>query len=974
MAANVEVDETRLLYVDYSVELSKKFIMEINNGNEEKREELAKLNFLVQRFLLRRIIDNGFYNYVLEQVLENNDSKKSLKKYILYTESELTDEDKDALFPTELDGGQEIIEGKSRKALLKPPSFLDSIDDYMEKLTYNKEQIMKYLLRLKDEAEEKGDQFKKLAIEEALGVHESDRIITQLLFRPVLPYWYDVEKPPEAYHLLATEFYLRNIAFPYNENEAETSIFSHYGINLKSLYLTDSFVELYLSDIIEPSQSDKYSKLITDSISIASVMWFLRLSLKEKIRLLNSEFPDKFDVESIELRNTSNSLSALVVMGALMLKYGYIDSSEPILKYVLKYQNKLSLDELHVTLDNLATLFREKKEYNLALKYYKKAYDVAGKLNDKRLYHKLVECKNIFETNMKLKNKKESERYLSIINKNINSLSLEDRVGILFNLANAHRRAKDYEKELKIYQLLVEDDKLFESLETKGREFIFKRIETITDYKLNPIKSLDDLKKKEIQEEYNQFIMQAHILMDSLQFEKAMDFLKRANELLPEQESYLQTLGALYYRKGDYKKSLEILKKRNKIYKPDPVTNFNIAVMELSVGERDKAVEEVSLFFSNNMRQFPKLMSLLIVNLLYNKNEGVIPIIAQKTAEKIEYHNQKEELYLLVSELLMAHNLLSLSRKCLSNILGGNTNTELYQKKALLVKGELEFLSGNYLQSLKTYISLIDEEETKKDPELRAHLYFRISGVLYNMGFSFIAREFLKVAAQVNNEFEQAYIASESMENSIGIRGISENILMGKSRKFFLSAERQFFSLRKEEKNDMDVSTILSEYGKGVEVLISEYSQKLLTDILREKGMKNIENISEDKIPLYLKSLQKKTQLGHWVGVFYLASGAKIKGGKVNGIRVGKTKEEYNKEYGQKFINKLKSSFSSDELEFMAQTLRKIVNIRNSSAHHADRDIEKVSSERRDMLENVNKLILVFAGLFNLISLAESIK
>lgn len=74
-----------------------------------------------------------------------------------------------------------------------------------------------------------------------------------------------------------------------------------------------------------------------------------------------------------------------------------------------------------------------------------------------------------------------------------------------------------------------------------------------------------------------------------IQLEKALEYVTRALKVMPDEGAYLDTLGWVYYRQGEYDKALKYLRKAIKAMPDDPVIHDHLGDILYAMGEAGEA-------------------------------------------------------------------------------------------------------------------------------------------------------------------------------------------------------------------------------------------------------------------------------------------------------------------------------------------------------------------------------------------------
>ncbi len=77
------------------------------------------------------------------------------------------------------------------------------------------------------------------------------------------------------------------------------------------------------------------------------------------------------------------------------------------------------------------------------------------------------------------------------------------------------------------------------------------------------------------------------------EFDRALSMAQKAITLNPTDHTVEDTLGWVYYKKGDFKQALEYLGKVQAAAPGNPLINFHVGMAQYKAGNRDKARESL---------------------------------------------------------------------------------------------------------------------------------------------------------------------------------------------------------------------------------------------------------------------------------------------------------------------------------------------------------------------------------------------
>ena len=159
------------------------------------------------------------------------------------------------------------------------------------------------------------------------------------------------------------------------------------------------------------------------------------------------------------------------------------------------------------------------------------------------------------------------------------------RKDLLRFLAEVYRRAKDYAKAIETMLEVVELD--------PGNARLRFALGALYDESKDKDKTIEHMRKAiELDPEYDEalnYLGYTYADMD-VELDRAERLILRALELEPNDGFYIDSLGWVYYRKGDYRRAIEQLEKAVRLVIDDPVIIEHLGDAYLEDGRPDEAL------------------------------------------------------------------------------------------------------------------------------------------------------------------------------------------------------------------------------------------------------------------------------------------------------------------------------------------------------------------------------------------------
>ncbi len=948
------------LLTDYWIKYYTKIVKQINEGDESIRDQKVKIIGLDNIFLKRMFMDPRFQSFVLEKVVNNDFVIENIRDYIRNVRGEMDKDTKKMIFNT---GDKAISKDTSKKSETEvktsPPSSFDSIVEIYRKKSLKTENIRKYLfdeLRSIKPGEEK---YSEKAIQYLLESLDKPHDIT-ILFSPIFPYYYKIENNPSYYRTLEKKYIIKNIKFASKFEEDESfdnrminQLF--YGLRVKTsvldvltLTLTESLIRKIFDESIKSndfSELTRYSNFITDIITISCITWFRNNSLEERIKILNDEYPKNFDMERISLSHVS--LDTLRSLVPRYIESGEYNNSEKVLKYLIGNDSS----DLHIhykDLDNLATLYRKKRNFDKAITYYKKALETSKSLTcENREYKRVIELKNLFECHLRSGSKEKADEYLEQIEKDIESLDVKCKAKFLFNLAKSYKRARNFKKEFETLNQLSDIESVKEIIGWENYIYMNNRFILLN----KNYNKFDNLVQKVLQEEFKKVISNAYRKLELFQYDEAIHWLEVANTLIPNSEEYYLIMSKIYLWKNDYEKATKHLKMMKEHSPEVRGPNLYLGLIDLKNGNRDMGIQKITAFFNQLFDEagYNELLNYLkeLLRELASKDFDVLDIIFE-IGENVTF--SKTDFFYNTGKVLSSNKIgfMEEAKVILEKALD-QCSEDFKRTQILMEVKKCYYHQGNYNKALNIFDDLIEKHPESDD------LFIRGAKILRCLGQKKKALEYLNKVSDIDDDnFRHTKYLIENDEAIISLDLLDNK----KSRKFLYSAEKQFFDNIVSKNNDIDVSNLKVEYSKGIEDLFNEnIAKKAWEFAVEDNNLSSKTRFIPDEFWRGDKDNGKEPLRGYLKGLRYEKS---VSVGKWIEIMDDTNKKNLNNPLNKSFLSYVKNHFTHKERKQLKMYFDFLCEERGPSAHTGEAGIDDLEEIREELIENINSIVYIY--------------
>lgn len=970
-------------------------------SNENEKKQLYHHFLLNNLFLVRRCHDPGFYAYILDKVNKNEKIKETVKKYVykLTTSNSSFEQD---LFGSFSFGREEKLFDKEVKNPISCP--FSPATTVSENLYNVNENSLNYFAKRLEYSIDRGQEDEVLVISQLINDYKSGNFSGYQIFSEDTLYGEQVDSFRWLYS--QNQYILENIKF--SSHYLRSFSFSIY--NLLKITPHDVTFEKELLKIItdlrehgEYSAIDSlkdYSKYINDAFSVASLIWFNMHTEKEKISILNSEYPyhiskkelDEYEFAFAEHQfkdNSKNNYFELMILANELHTSYFFEEAKNVWEFILERTDKSEIESLYSLYDNLATTLREIGNYEESLKYYIKSLELARELsrqgnidqknsiareqfsiennqedifkfienyvdkNSNYNYKVAIELKNIGEMYYKLGKTEIAEEYFLKAEEKSFHLSPDERTSIFFNLACANRRLSRFDEEFKYLLKILSEDRANPDAEKLAldRVSVLNSIEfMLPDGKFDSRK----LVKIDAVENARKLSIIGQSLFHSFQFTKSMDFFENEYEI----ESFhgLSCFDSLNYivtynlYNGNLQKAkilCQELVKNTKDSVPWAIVTINIGLMKIKENNFDDGLKQLEAscdFFC----QYPDGIKEFIITII----ESAIIFWSKEDVKKIIYSLEKKIVSKKVNFNLVvgcAYVELGFPEDALYFFDKGlfeNTDSEI--KSLLLYNKGLAFSGiGKANDAIQIYQESIHYLNSVYAWESQAKEY---RNKLDALKAKKCIEEAIKLASGKEKERLEEIKQKLDLFSS---KGLTLSSVKDKDiRKTLYSAEKLMISdvKKMDDIDKRDFSTALHYYGKALENMLDRHiSSPIRQSIYEDFGDCVVEDYKRFRgkdFPPYLKYMldkNNKASIGPsgWRKILHYVS------------------DKSDNPVYQRFKDELIKQYTTEEIEKIKFACGMIASYRNDSVHQKVKSYSDVIIVRKKIVSHLNNVIYI---------------
>lgn len=517
---------------------------------EQQKSIMTHLN-LHNLFLLRRLRDPGFYQFICAEVFNDKDTLRKLRSYIRkVVDREILPKEEDIFKLSSDDDGEKkpLIEEELDHPIGNP---FVSIIENLKNLTMIHANSLKYFQKRYERAVEENDEIAIMAIHSLIVEHRTGIFVGNLLSEPLSPYEGSMYVDRWDFH--RQRQMIESLRYSDIWERIENPLFENPAMIIPN-ELHDYIIEEVLHELTDVIEGDRetqmmlFSKFINNAGSIASVLWFFNKSEREKLDILNRsyEFTPQFHLLGRKFTDIENAGLLSMIISRLM-KIGHHEVAITLLSSsIFRTKDAFALYSLY---DNLASMKRELGNFGEARENYEKCLANLKRSKPRDRYRESVELKNIGEMCLQLGKEKEAKAYFSRIDHHFRYLDDTEKFGVLWNLANAHRRIGDYERE---YSYLNDSLQFTQHLPNDNFQQLMDRIQMIRNAidsdegKLNEV----FIRDAETNDDFLQCFEYGQRHYASFQIEGSIKWFERANEAIDNYIAHAW-IGQCHFLQGD---------------------------------------------------------------------------------------------------------------------------------------------------------------------------------------------------------------------------------------------------------------------------------------------------------------------------------------------------------------------------------------------------------------------------------------
>lgn len=964
-------------------------------STEEEKKELYHYVVLKNLFLLRRCHDPGFYAFVLNQVNTNEKIKESVKQYVSKLVTSNSNTEQNIFGESIVEKSEPLLDKQIENPATWPFSSLKKkLDNFMN---VNENSLYYYSKRL-ELARKQGNDDEVLVISQLINDYKSGNFFGHQIFSEDKLYGEQINSQRWLYS--QNQYILENIKFgahyfsqPFNLQYLVQLVVHNSAFENELLTIigekTGNKEQLMLNSLL------KFNKFINDAFSVASLIWFNTKSEKDKIAILNKEYPFEITEKMLEeyesaiheygfIRDGGDSQTLFIFANDLFNSH-FFDEAKTIWEYMLKKTTDNSA--AYGCCENLATVFREIGDFESSLKYFQQSLELAKKLSksdiprtqqknkpsrpfknetEKEIYDYLtryedkvpnynykvaIELKNVGEMYYELGQEELGKKYFSDAEERSSQLSSFERDLVMFNLSYANKRLNRFDDEFKYLAKLILQDVINPDVE----KYALNRLDVLNSLEFRfPDSELNyrKLAQIEFKEKADQLSKIGKSLFHSFQFKKSMYYFEKEYEIeksnglnCSDSLNYIATYN-LYY--GDLQKAKYLCEKLiENAYIPFQISmaRVNIGLIEIKENNFEKGVEQLEMAcdifdqFKNGKVEF--LKTIINASTIFWSKENIHRVI-DCLEPKID---SKNVIFNLIAgcaylEIGFFEDAVDYFERGLLREVDTETQSLLLYNKGLAFSamGEAENAiqmyknSLDYLNSVYAWESMAQEYRNKLD--------------ILN------AKKCIEEAIKLVSGEKKERLNGIKLElDALSSKQLNLNSIKdGDIKKTLFSTEKLMISdfKKMEDIDERDFSTALHYYGKALENMLDIQISSKIREIVYEKFgdcvTRDYSHFEREQFPFYLKEMLDKSKkksigLGGWRTILHYIN------------------EKSNNPVYQKFKDELTKQYSVEELEKIKFACGMIGDYRNSSAHKDVKSYNDVIKVREKIVLHLNNVI-----------------
>jgi len=540
-----------------------------------KFDELVKNYSLNLHFINRMKRDPGFKQYLIKEIENDDEVIVKLNNYIDVIERKYIGNSFNSLFNLDkFDAGSTNIELDKNLAY--------DFGTYKQKGAKDHKEIkIEFLKRRLQIAELEKKYDEKIAVESLLSEIENGFIGCYDLFQKNNFYQKKLTRTHNLLNSKGTRYIVENLSsfdIYLERNDSTTLNF----IPEPESKLIHSILQTHpVKPQLEKKSIDRYAKFALNCLDICFVLWFESKNENQKLSILNCDYEFSLTDPDITRFVNLHGKQELVNLTTALYNSNYFFEAKMLYQYL--YNDAETDAEKRVYISNGAVCCREIGEYDLAihnhLDEYRMICEAEDELKDlitifdgtiigskpnphlqdvkhlKELQRlKAISSKNIAENYLNLGDEEKAGEYLNQVFDIAEEMDKELKINLYFNVACAYRRTH---KNIEEFNLLKECQSLLKNIEDndykkKTEDDIYSRLKL---YEAHNEGSLSE-NKGDILEELvfrdkvtfaEKFIEKADKLFGTFQFARAINYFKRANEILESNDLNFSIARCYFY-------------------------------------------------------------------------------------------------------------------------------------------------------------------------------------------------------------------------------------------------------------------------------------------------------------------------------------------------------------------------------------------------------------------------------------------
>lgn len=952
MTKQAKIDFMRIhfTWINWSLEYQKSIREKILESSDEKRIEIAKNLGLDNAFLIRRNKDVAFKNLIFYKIL----SDKEIYKKVMPKISEILSQS--------IMYEDEII--KSLKDHVPKANMISPIDSPLEilnKLTGTNSYAIIYLQQLLKHYLDKEDIENAATVQAYLKEYKTSRFYVSELFKPVFPY--EEDSHPVLYEYIMKSFLLENLENSILYDVIDNPLHNH-PIDLENLYSypLKEKLRMLVFQVLDVEESvdtvTQYPMFFNNLLSVASMLYFSELSLKEKLELLNTKFELNDLISLLQQYDYPWDFWIWKLASSYLNKNRFYDLALSIYRIILdSFMDRVEDSEKYSFLESLATVYRNLKDYEKGIYYYEEAYNWINRASLRSFfrdqkgftpikpdfdlnYQRGICLKNIGECYGHIGNFDKMNEKFSEAEEIIENMDVKGKKFALFkNLTIASKRMHNFELERRFLKKALNN--IDDTISMSEIDDLEGRIITFEETKM----SKNKLSSLEHSSEIEMLIKNGVSLQKIFNFDLSIMYFKEALQISERHslkkyvDNIYMRLGQSYFYLKDWKQSqtcFENLLLRRKDFESE-LYHF-ILLFKGNNREKSKSkLKEIYLLYKenpNNLSFFNFWFKVLINSLKGDKVVLLLPLLN-------ELEDRICEFYLLNFGYALAENgfsglAIQFFNKELERIKDEKIQATIYND----IGGVYSDL-GDHDRAILNFNKAI-ELDNDFDLAFRnlAHIYARkqdYENASKNLEKAILIAEKLgRKDTQIQGYKKELREFNSFRRNIINLFKIDNNVI----KNILKTSERKLLDYR--DKNDaFDASDIILGYSKALEKILDERISshfKSLIKKYKEKYKKGLtKNDFNQKFGWLIEN--KTITLGKWIRI----------------IKDFQAKQ--NDPDLEVFRLCLINNFSNIDLEVIQKTCESVVDIRNRITHNEVMTIKQVKNQRNLIIPLLNKTI-----------------